>query len=205
MILIGGETLISAFVGDSRAVLFQKVSPFHLFSGKLKNIYVKKDKKWKILDLTIDHRPDEKSEMARIIKAQGRVASNKGKISVITLIDCNGNPIGPKRVWMKYHDIPGLAMSRSLGDTVASKVGVISEPDIFIRKIEVRDKMIVLASDGLWEIYSNSEVLNFILPFYEKKDPNGATEHLFKNIKFLCNQGGNMDDVTIVVIFLNYE
>lgn len=30
---------------------------------------------------------------------------------------------GPSRVWLHDQDIPGLAMSRSLGDTVAHSVG----------------------------------------------------------------------------------
>ncbi len=106
---------------------------------------------------------------------------------------------------MKYHDVPGLAMSRSLGDTVAAKVGVISHPDVLLRKIELKDKTIILASDRLWETYSNIEVLHFIIPFWEKKDPQGATEYLFHKVKTICTQGGNMDDVTILVIFLNYE
>jgi len=32
------------------------------------------------------------------------------------------------RVWLKTEDIPGLAMTRSFGDEVASRVGVTAEP-----------------------------------------------------------------------------
>jgi hypothetical protein len=38
---------------------------------------------------------------------------------------------GPARVWLAHADIPGLAMSRSLGDKVAHSAGVSSEPEIF--------------------------------------------------------------------------
>jgi hypothetical protein len=31
-------------------------------------------------------------------------------------------------VWLKYEEYPGLAMSRSIGDTIAASVGVIYEP-----------------------------------------------------------------------------
>ena len=41
-----------------------------------------------------------------------------------------GNRIGPARVWMMGENVPGLAMSRSFGDTVAGKVGVIATPEI---------------------------------------------------------------------------
>lgn len=37
---------------------------------------------------------------------------------------------GPYRVWLQDEDIPGLAMSRSFGDLVATQVGVICEPEI---------------------------------------------------------------------------
>jgi hypothetical protein len=35
-----------------------------------------------------------------------------------------------KRVWIKNHNFPGLAMSRSLGDKLAHTVGVIPDPGI---------------------------------------------------------------------------
>ncbi len=38
--------------------------------------------------------------------------------------------MGPERVWLKDIDVPGLAMSRSFGDAVASTVGVIVIPGI---------------------------------------------------------------------------
>ena len=36
--------------------------------------------------------------------------------------------MGPLRVWLKNEEIPGLAMTRSFGDSVAARVGVIAEP-----------------------------------------------------------------------------
>ena len=58
-------------------------------------------------------------------------------------------------MWLKNQDIPGLAMTRSLGDRLAHKVGVSSYPEIESRYLTKVDKMIVLASDGLWEFLSN--------------------------------------------------
>ena len=46
--------------------------------------------------------------------------------------DHNNNAIGPLRVWLKNEDIPGLAMTRSFGDEVAARVGVICEPGKFL-------------------------------------------------------------------------
>jgi serine/threonine protein phosphatase PrpC len=49
-------------------------------------------------------------------------------------------------------------MTRSMGDTAASKVGVIAEPEIIEYDLTHEDKMIVMASDGVWEFMTNDEV-----------------------------------------------
>jgi len=63
--------------------------------------------------------------------------------------------MGPQRVWLKYENVPGLAMSRSFGDEVAHSVGVSSEPEILTEQINKFSKFIVIASDGVWEFLSN--------------------------------------------------
>jgi hypothetical protein len=35
------------------------------------------------------------------------------------LVDETGQPMGPYRVWLEYAWLPGLAMSRALGDRLA--------------------------------------------------------------------------------------
>ena len=66
---------------------------------------------------------------------------------------------GPLRVWMKNKQVPGLAMTRSIGDLVATSVGVTFEPEIkVIQNLNPQDKALVLASDGIWDRISNDEV-----------------------------------------------
>jgi serine/threonine protein phosphatase PrpC len=55
-------------------------------------------------------------------------------------------------------DVPGLAMSRSIGDEVSQQVGVISIPEIIVHDITPDDRLVVWASDGVWEFISNEEV-----------------------------------------------
>ena len=69
-----------------------------------------------------DQKPCQADEAARINKYGGRIDSFR---------DPENNPIGPLRVWLKTEDIPGLAMTRSFGDEVASRVGVTAEPGKF--------------------------------------------------------------------------
>lgn len=62
--------------------------------------------------------------------------------------------------------MPGLAMSRSLGDYVAQSVGVSPEPEFNIYDISPDDRFIVIASDGVWEFLSNEQVAQIVSPFY---------------------------------------
>ncbi len=45
--------------------------------------------------------------------------------------DLNGNYVGPARVWLGSESVPGLAMARAFGDSVAAEAGVIAEPGNF--------------------------------------------------------------------------
>jgi serine/threonine protein phosphatase PrpC len=59
------------------------------------------------------------------------------------------------RVWLKNEDTPGLAMSRSFGDSMACRVGVNAVPEVKMFELQQDDKIIVLASDGVWEFLEN--------------------------------------------------
>lgn len=52
--------------------------------------------------------------------------------------------------------MPGLAMSRSIGDGMAKTLGVIADPEIIIKPNKKGDAAItgiILASDGIWDVY----------------------------------------------------
>ena len=87
---------------------------------------------------------------------------------------------GPKRVWLRSKDLPGLAMTRSLGDMAATSVGVIAKPEISRYELTERDKILVVASDGLWDRMSNQEVMRAILPFYRTRDADNAVANLVR-------------------------
>ena len=67
---------------------------------------------------------------------------------------------GPKRVWLKNKPVPGLAMTRSIGDMAAASVGVTAEPEIkVLSNLNANDKFLVIASDGIWDRLSNVEIM----------------------------------------------
>lgn len=49
-------------------------------------------------------------------------------------------------------------MSRSFGDKLASDVGVSSVPECREITLSKDDRIIVLASDGIWEFMTNDDV-----------------------------------------------
>ena len=62
--------------------------------------------------------------------------------------------------------MPGLAMTRSMGDLVAASVGVSWKPEIIEYELSFNDKIVVLASDGLWEFLDNKDIIKMLVPFY---------------------------------------
>ncbi|KAL4855961.1 putative protein phosphatase 2C [Chlorella vulgaris] len=72
--------------------------------------------------LTADHKPGVAREQQRIVAAGGRVTR--------VATDHRGQPMGPQRVFVADSWSPGLALSRSLGDTLAASVGVTAEPEM---------------------------------------------------------------------------
>lgn len=49
-------------------------------------------------------------------------------------------------------------MARSIGDLLAGQVGVTATPEVKIFERTSSDKILIIASDGLWEFFSNEEV-----------------------------------------------
>jgi len=150
------------------------------------------DKYNNIHQISIDDTPDLPLEKERITNLGG-------EISRVEWCD-----YGPFRVWFKNKNYPGLAMSRSLGDFDAEKIGVISEPQF--KEVDSENlcvKFIVVATDGVWEFLSNEKVKNIILPYYESDDVKGANRKLCEVAKkfWEVNNKMGIDDITSIIIF----
>jgi len=121
--------------------------------------------------LSRDHKPGISTEMIRIENRGGRVAPLPGPVGVDT---------GPMRVWLMDLDIPGISMSRSIGDTIAQRVGVVDIPEITEYAITENVLMFLWATDGIWEFLSNLEAAKICIKTMEElllKDCHG--EHGF--------------------------
>ena len=147
----------------------------------------------KIFCLSYDLKPTLPLEKKRINKSGGRVEQFKEK---------DGNMNGPPRVWVKNEMFPGLAMSRSIGDFIATSVGVIPDPEIIEYTLNKNSRYLIIATDGIWEFISNEKVMRIGNKFYPKSEPINLCNELVKEAN-LCWEKENFirDDITVLVVY----
>eukprot|EP00325_Prymnesiales_sp_UTEX-LB-985_P021017 CAMPEP_0174718570 /NCGR_PEP_ID=MMETSP1094-20130205/29363_1 /TAXON_ID=156173 /ORGANISM="Chrysochromulina brevifilum, Strain UTEX LB 985" /LENGTH=348 /DNA_ID=CAMNT_0015918707 /DNA_START=195 /DNA_END=1242 /DNA_ORIENTATION=- len=157
--------------------------------------------KYTALALTEDHKLETPNERERI-EATG---------AYIKPASVQDGVFRPARVYVQEEDHrslgPGLTMSRSLGDTDADPLGVISTPEVSFRTLEAgKDKFIVLASDGVWEFLSNDMVVESVGQFYHRGAPAiQAARFLIAKAasRWKVEEGDYRDDITAIVIYLD--
>ncbi|KAL2500420.1 putative protein phosphatase 2C 65 [Forsythia ovata] len=166
------EHLVVANLGDSRAVLCTRDDNNQLISEQL----------------TVDLKPNLPSEAQRIRSCQGRVLAMDEEPNVF-------------RVWMPDQDCPGLAMARAFGDFCLKDFGLISTPEVTYRKLTERDEFAVLATDGIWDVLTNNEVVKIVA---SAKMRSMAAKTLVERAvrawryKFPC---AKIDDCAVVCLF----
>ncbi|CAN8257465.1 unnamed protein product [Cochlearia groenlandica] len=174
-VLKQGDCLVMANLGDSRAVLGTRGSKNSL----------------KAVQLTNDLKPCVQREAERIRSCKGRVFAMEEEPDVY-------------RVWMPDDDCPGLAMSRAFGDFCLKDYGLMCIPEVSCRKVSREDEFVVLATDGIWDVLSNEEVVKIVGGC---KDKSTAADTLVQKAarswrtKFPASKA---DDCAVVVLYLNH-
>uniref|UniRef100_A0A0D9W5P0 protein-serine/threonine phosphatase n=1 Tax=Leersia perrieri TaxID=77586 RepID=A0A0D9W5P0_9ORYZ len=85
-----------------------------------------------------------------------------------------------------------LAVSRAFGDRNLKSL-LKSEPDIKVEDIDYTAELLVLASDGLWKVMNNQEVVDVAKKF---KDPQAAAKQLTAE----ALKRDSKDDISCVVV-----
>ncbi|KAL6604619.1 hypothetical protein ACP70R_043046 [Stipagrostis hirtigluma subsp. patula] len=168
-----GKDLIIANLGDSRAVLATMSETGYL----------------KAVPLTTDQKPNVPQEAERIKRCNGRVFALKDEPSVL-------------RVWLPDEDCPGLAMARSLGDLRLKRHGVVSEPQVAHRRIAAGDLFIILATDGVWDVLSNEEVVSIVCATPRKQHASKAVAEAAAQRWRTRYPASRVDDCSAVCLFL---
>lgn len=131
------------------------------------------DNKGNAIPLSFDHKPQQMREKKRIKEAGGFVTFNG--------------------VWR----VAGiLATSRALGDyPLKDKKFVIADPDILTFELnDHKPLFIILASDGLWDTFTNEEAVAFI------KDRLHEDDYGAKSITIQSYNRGSLDNITVMII-----
>ncbi|GAV61810.1 PP2C domain-containing protein, partial [Cephalotus follicularis] len=169
-----GPYIVIGNVGDSRAVLGTR----------------DKDDSLVALQLTVDLKPNLPGEAERIRKCRGRVFALQDEPEV-------------SRVWLPNNDSPGLAMARAFGDFCLKDFGLISVPEISCRRLTEKDEFIVLATDGIWDVLSNKEVVDIIASATTRSSAARAlVESAVRSWRYKYPTS-KVDDCAVVCLFLN--
>lgn len=130
--------------------------------------------------LTKDHKPHWPEERSRIEKLGGRI------------------------MWDGYDwRIKDLSVSRAFGD-IDSTPFVTHRPDIYRYKLTKSDRFIIMGCDGLWDVVSNQEAVNYVLTLcydMNKKRINKKLNIADKLVNYALKKGST-DNVTVIVVFL---
>ena len=128
----------------------------------------------KAIPLTVDHKPHLLPEKNRIEKLGGRIKFDGAD-------------------WR----IGDLSLSRAVGD-LDNTPYVTHLPEVFRYKINRKDKFIIFACDGLWDVISNEVACSFIDNLI-KMNYNG---NMAKMLAEHAIKSGSYDNVTVSILFL---
>lgn len=149
-VLVAGDALFVANVGDSRAVA-------GIWNG---NSVVAED-------LSSDQTPFRKDEYQRVKLCGARVLSvdqveGIKDPSIQSWGEEEDDDGDPPRLWVQDGMYPGTAFTRSVGDAIAEKIGVTADPEVLTAKITPDHMFFVVASDGVFEFLSSQAVVNMV-------------------------------------------
>ena len=117
--------------------------------------------------ISIDHKCTDPKEEERILFSGGKITKNR---------------------------VMGqLVLSRCLGDLYCKKYGVSNIPDISVNKLEGNVKYVVVASDGIWDVVKEDELLQLSK---NRKNAEGFCKDLVK----LSIDKDTKDNVSCIVI-----
>ncbi|WOK96686.1 putative protein phosphatase 2C 73 [Canna indica] len=167
------EHLIIANLGDSRAVLGTR------------------DKKNRLvpLQLTVDQKPNLPGEAERIRSYKGRIFYLREEPDVY-------------RIWLPDEDSPGLAMARAFGDFCLKDFGLIATPQIFHRFLSEKDEFVVLATDGIWDVLSNKEVMKIVSSAPKRSEAAKLVVNRAVRAWRKQHPTSKIDDCTVICLFL---
>ncbi|GBF87365.1 phosphatase 2C 51-like protein [Raphidocelis subcapitata] len=136
------------------------------------------------VQVTDDHKPEREDEAERVEKAGGQVL-----------------------YWNGHRVMGVLAMSRAIGDHCLRPY-VIPEPEITVFRRHARDEILLLASDGLWDVMPNQEATDLAMRCIRRARDKGASPKAAARVAATiltkaAVDRGSRDNITVMVIDLS--
>lgn len=177
--------------GTTATLVLQRDSRLHVahVGDSRAVLAIKQRGKLRSEDLTADHKADCETERRRIQASGGQVRRLEGDI--------------PHRVFVSGKMYPGLAMTRSIGDTIGVEAGVTSEPTVRTLTIEKDWRFVLVCSDGIWEFISSQEAVD-IVGRYPAAEVQTAVESLAAEAwnRWIREEDNVVDDITVICAWL---
>lgn len=144
--------------------------------------------------LTIDHKPNMPHELERIQASGGSLAwlhGNKPYIRGGDFFRRQANNEHPKQ----------LNYSRAFGGKDLKPFGLSAEPDINHFEITPEDKVVLLGSDGLWDVLNPKLACEIALT--ARREGRSASNDIVQRTIREMPLCGVRDNITVIVVFLN--
>ncbi|KAI9106103.1 phosphatase 2C-like domain-containing protein [Phlyctochytrium arcticum] len=171
MALITKTNIITAHLGDSRAM-----------------VGVKGDTGWKLDFVSKDHTCEDPDEYKRVSATGARIER----------LDVND---GPLRIFKGSLPYPGIVVTRAFGDTVATRLGILTTPSVSIHPLHVRPIVVILGTDGVWDGITPEEALAVAIA--HEDDAERASLEITQASLRGMDRNQLDDNTTNVVIFIN--
>ncbi|XP_068463413.1 probable protein phosphatase 2C 35 isoform X2 [Phaseolus vulgaris] len=185
-VLVIGDTLFVANVGDSRAVMA-----------------VKDGNRVVAEDLSSDQTPFRKDEYERVKLCGARVLSvdqveGLKDPDIQNWGDEESRGGDPPRLWVPNGMYPGTAFTRSIGDSLAETIGVTATPEVKTFRLTPDHLFFVVASDGIFEFLTSQTVIDMAASYMDPRDACAAIAE--KSYKLWLELENRTDDITIIIV-----
>lgn len=183
-VLITNDSLICANTGDSRTVLCRENNA---------------------VALSHDHKPGSETERQRIIAAGGEVRAVMLDRAAFCCFKAKKVPHGAERLWPG-----GFSVSRAVGDIDYKDIRrkksavvnvLIHTPDVTVTSVSPQDQFIICGSDGLWDVLTNQQAVEFVLRELKKRRVTESLADISQKLADHAYSLGSEDNISALVMF----
>jgi serine/threonine protein phosphatase PrpC len=178
--LLIGNLLFCANTGDSRTMLCRN---------------------FEAMPMTTDHKPSREDESARIRQAGGFVI-NKRVMGELAVSRAFGDADFKKGIQSIIEEEgPPKLEGGAENQTNWDQPLIIAEPDVEVTTISENDQFLLLACDGLFDVFSAEDVVTFVKTNMEE---HGDTQRCCQNLTYeAIRKRNSRDNVSVILIILN--